>query len=82
MQKARQAARAAGCRVGEMKDGVTFEQASAEMKAITARQAEAYPDTNKGWTLRPMPLRQFVHRVTLTRQYTILLLGAVGFRAG
>ncbi len=64
--------------LGKMKDGVSFEQASAEMKAITARQAEAYPDTNKGWTLRPMPLRQFVTG-NLTRQYTILLLGAVGF---
>ena len=64
--------------LGKMKDGVSFEQASAEMKSITARQAEAYPDTNKGWTLRPMPLRQFVTG-TLTRQYTILLLGAVGF---
>jgi len=64
--------------LGKMKDGVSFEQASAEMKAITAGQAEAYPDTNKGWMLRPMPLRQFVTG-NLTRQYTILLLGAVGF---
>jgi putative ABC transport system permease protein len=64
--------------LGKMKDGISFEQASAEMKAITALQAEAYPDTNKGWTLRPMPLRQFVTG-NLTRQYTILLLGAVGF---
>jgi len=64
--------------LGKMKDGVSFEQASAEMNAISTRQAEAYPDTNKGWTLRPMPLRQFVTG-NLTRQYTILLLGAVGF---
>src|SRR5262249_39435847 len=64
--------------LGKMKDGVSFEQASAEMNGISARQAEAFPDTNKGWTLRPMQLRQFVTG-TLTRQYPFLLLGAVGF---
>jgi putative ABC transport system permease protein len=64
--------------LGRLKPGVAFEEAGAEMKSITARQAEAYPDTNKGWALRPLPLRQFVTG-TLTRQYTLLLLGAVGF---
>jgi putative ABC transport system permease protein len=48
------------------------------MRAIAQRQAELYPDTNKGWQLRPLLLRDFVTG-NLTRQYTILLLGAVGF---
>ena len=64
--------------LGRLKPGVSFEEAAAEMQSISQRQAVAYPDTNKGWQLRPMPLREFVTS-TLTRQYTLLLLAAVGF---
>jgi len=64
--------------LGRLKPHVSFSEASAEMQAIAQRQAEAYPDTNKGWQLRPMPLAQFMTGY-LTRQYTILLMGAVGF---
>src|SRR6516162_7365075 len=63
--------------LGRLKPGISFEEAAAEMCSISQRQAEAYPDTNKGWQLRPMPLREFVTS-TLTRQYTLLLLAAVG----
>jgi putative ABC transport system permease protein len=48
------------------------------MQAIAERQADAYPDTNKGWRLRPMLLRESITG-SLTRQYTLLLLGAVAF---
>jgi len=48
------------------------------MAAITQRQSEMYPDTNKGWRLHPQPLAQFMTG-TLTRQYTLLLMGAVAF---
>jgi putative ABC transport system permease protein len=64
--------------LGRLKPDASFAEASAEMQGIAQRQAEAYPDTNKGWQLRPMPLAQFVTGY-LTRQYTILLMGAVGF---
>lgn len=64
--------------LGRLKPGVSFATAAAEMQAIAERQAEAYPDTNKGWQLRPLLLREFVTS-TLTRQYTLLLLAAVGF---
>jgi putative ABC transport system permease protein len=64
--------------LGRLKPGVPFEEGAAEMRAIAQRQAEQYPDTNKGYQLQPRPLREFVTG-TLTRQYTILLLGAVGF---
>jgi putative ABC transport system permease protein len=64
--------------LGHLKPGVSFEEAAAEMRSISQRQANAYPDTNKGWQLRPLPLREFVTS-TLTRQYTLLLLAAVGF---
>jgi len=64
--------------LGRMKAGVTFDQASAEMHSIKQRQAEAYPDTDKGWVLHDMPLPRFMTG-TITRQYTLLLLGAVAF---
>lgn len=64
--------------LAHLKPGVSFEQAAAEMQGIQQRQAEAYPDTDKGWELRPMPLPRFMTG-TLTRQYTLLLIGAVGF---
>jgi len=64
--------------LGRLKPGVSYTQATAEMQGLAQRQSDLYPDTNKGWRLRPMLLREFVTGY-LTRQYTILLLGAVGF---
>jgi putative ABC transport system permease protein len=64
--------------LGRLKPDVSFSAGAAEMQAISERQAEAYPDTNKAWRLQPQPLRQFITG-TLTRQYTVLLMVAVGF---
>jgi putative ABC transport system permease protein len=64
--------------LGRLKPGVSFSAGAAEMRAISEREAEAYPDTNKAWRLQPQPLRQFITG-TLTRQYTVLLMVAVGF---
>jgi len=64
--------------LGHLKPGVSYKQAAAEMRGIAQRQSDLYPDTNKGWQLRPMRLRDFVTG-SLTRDYTLLLLGAVGF---
>jgi putative ABC transport system permease protein len=64
--------------LGRLKPGIPFTQGAAEMQSIAQRQAEAYPDTNKGFRLYPRPLGEFVTG-DLTRQYTFLLLGAVGF---
>jgi putative ABC transport system permease protein len=64
--------------LGKLKSGTTFEQAAAEMGAIAQRQAETYPDSYKGWQFRVMPVREFATS-DLTRQYTLLLMGAVGF---
>src|SRR5260370_39274711 len=52
--------------------------AAGEMQAISEREAQAYPDTNKAWRLHPQPLREFITG-TLTRQYMVLLMVAVGF---
>jgi len=64
--------------LGHLKRGVSYKQAAAEIQGIAQRQAELYPDTNKGWQLRPMLLRDFATG-SLTKDYTLLLLGAVVF---
>jgi putative ABC transport system permease protein len=64
--------------LGRLKPGTSYAQAATEMQGLAQRQSELYPDSNKGWQLRPMPLRQFATG-ELTRDYTLLLLGAVGF---
>jgi putative ABC transport system permease protein len=64
--------------LGRLKPGVSYTQAAAEMQGIAQRQSELYPDTNKGWQLRPLQLRDFATG-SLTKDYTLLLLGAVGF---
>ncbi len=64
--------------LARLKPGVSFEQASAEIHTIAARQAAAYPDSYKGWSLRALTLPHFATD-DITRQFTFLLLGAVGF---
>ena len=64
--------------VAKLKPQASLAKAEAEMRAITARQRQAYPDAYKGWHLRVMDFSQFIVG-DLTRQYTILLLVAVGF---
>jgi putative ABC transport system permease protein len=64
--------------VGRLAPGVSLEQGSAEMQAIAQQQADAYPDTNRGFRLSPTLLRDFLTS-DLTKQYVVLLLCAVGF---
>ena len=64
--------------LGRLKPQTTFEQAKAEMLTIAHQQAEAFPDAYKDWELRVIPLGEFAAG-DLTRQYTLLLLGAVAF---
>lgn len=64
--------------LGLLKPGVSFSEASAEMRGIAQREAEAYPDTDKGWELRSMTLAESMTG-DITREYTLLLMGAVAF---
>jgi putative ABC transport system permease protein len=64
--------------LGHLKRGVSESQAAAELSTIRQRQAQDFPDAYQGWQLRVMPLKQFAAG-NLTPQFTILLLGAVGF---
>jgi putative ABC transport system permease protein len=64
--------------IGRLAAGVSFEQGSAEMLGISQQQTDAYPDTNRGFRLAPTLLRDYLTS-DLTKQYMVLLLGAVGF---
>jgi putative ABC transport system permease protein len=64
--------------IGHLKPGVSSEQGKAEMLTIAQHQAAAYPDAYKDWQVRVLPLGEFATG-DLTREYTLLLLGAVGF---
>jgi len=63
---------------GRIKPGVSLLQVRAEMNRITELLGETYPSTNKGWGARVMPIREFING-SLTRQFTLLLMGAVSF---
>jgi putative ABC transport system permease protein len=65
--------------VGKLKPGVTVEQAQREMDVIARRQAEQYPETHRGWTVRVVPLGEHVasgarHGVLLLTLGTGMLL--------
>jgi putative ABC transport system permease protein len=63
--------------IGRLKPGVTLAQAKADTDAIAQRLAEQYPDTNQGWNLRLVSLREQL--VGMTKPTLFILLGAVGF---
>jgi len=64
--------------VGRLKKGVTVAQAQSEMNRIAAEIGARFPETNRGWNVRVIPMGTFAIG-DLTEQFTLLLLGAVGF---
>jgi putative ABC transport system permease protein len=63
--------------VGRLKLGVTLAQAQADMDAVARRLEAQYPESNTGWNLRMVPLRdQLVGNIKPTLH---VLFGAVGF---
>ena len=62
--------------VGKLRPGVTVAQAQREMDAIARRQAEKYPDTHRGWTVRVVPLRE--HVASAARESVLLLTLGTG----
>ena len=62
--------------IARLKDGVTLEQAKAELAVISQRLEKAYPAENAGWGGTAIPLRELL--VGDVRRSLMLLLGAVG----
>ena len=63
--------------VARLKDGVSVEQAGAELRTIEARLSDEVPQFNKNYSAEVLPLReQFFGNV---RRPLWLMLGAVGF---
>jgi putative ABC transport system permease protein len=63
--------------VGQLKPDVTVDQARTEMVAIAGRLATQYPETNTGWSVKLIPLLEYI--VQNVKPFLIVLLGAVAF---
>jgi putative ABC transport system permease protein len=62
--------------IGRLKPGVTLVQAQADTDVIAAHLAEQFPDSNNGWNLRLVSLREQL--VGGSRTAVWILFGAVG----
>src|ERR1043166_19366 len=63
--------------IGRLKPGVTLLQAQADTDQIAAQLEQQFPDSNTGWNLRLLSLREQL--VGRTRPTLFVLFGAVGF---
>jgi putative ABC transport system permease protein len=64
--------------MGRLKEGVSLQQANAEMQAITQQLAEEFPQSNTNWSASVEPLQNnFIPEKTIKNLW--LLLGAVAF---
>jgi len=62
-----------------LKPGVPKDAAQAEIGNIAANLERSYPETNKGWEVRVLPLQEFQILDGHVSSGLIVLMGAVGF---
>lgn len=63
--------------MGRLKAGVSLSQAQADTNLIATQLEQQFPDSNAGWNLRLIPLREIL--VGGSRTMLFILFGAVGF---
>ena len=63
--------------LARLANGRTVDEAQAELAAIASRLERQYPDTNRGWGVRIVPLLDSI--VQDVRPLTVVVFGAVGF---
>ena len=62
--------------IGRLRRGFTVEQAQAEMASIAGGLAQAFPESNKGWSVAIVPLMRWLVPAE-TRTALLVVLGAV-----
>ncbi|HEV2114561.1 MAG TPA: ABC transporter permease [Terriglobales bacterium] len=65
--------------LGRLAEGVTVQQAQAEMNTIARRLEQTYAAADKGWETRLLSLQEFEVRDAEARPALLLLMAAVGF---
>jgi putative ABC transport system permease protein len=63
--------------LARLKPGVSIGQAQSDMDALARRLEEEYPDSNRGWRIRVVPIREAT--AGEVRPALLILLGASGF---
>jgi len=63
--------------VGRLKPGISLVQAQADTDMIAAQLEQQFPESNQGWSLRLVPLREEL--VGGSRTMVLVLFGAVAF---
>jgi len=63
--------------IGRLKEGISLAQAQADTDLIAGQLERQFPDSNTGWNLRLIPLREQL--VGSSRTTLFILFGAVGF---
>jgi putative ABC transport system permease protein len=63
---------------GLLRQNVSAATALAEFKAIHSRLKSRYPDEERGWDVKMIPIRNFV-ATDLTDRFALMLMGAVSF---
>ena len=64
--------------MARLRPATSIGEAQAEMRTIAKRLDASFPNTNRGWGVKLMPIREFMIG-NLTTQYMGMLLVAVGF---
>jgi putative ABC transport system permease protein len=65
--------------VGRLAEGVTVQQAQAEMSTIAGRLEKTYAEADKGWGTKLLLLQEFEVRDAYVRPALLVLLAAVAF---